>query len=116
VHRFLSEESYWCPGVSREVVERSIENSLCFGAYDGDEQIGFARVVTDCATFAHLLDVFVLSEHRGRGVGKELLRAVISHPGLQGLRKITLHTEDAHSLYEQFGFRRAERLDSLMEL
>jgi ribosomal protein S18 acetylase RimI-like enzyme len=101
--------------VSREVVDRSIDNSLCFGAYDGDDQVGFARVVTDRATFAHLLDVFVLSSHRGRGIGKELVRAVVAHPDLQGLRKITLHTADAHSLYEQFGFRRLEGLD-LMEL
>ena len=102
--------------MSREVVERSIEGSLCFGAYEGDEQIGFARVVTDRATFAHLMDVFVLSEHRGRGVGKELMRAVMAHPDLQGLRKFTLHTADAHSLYEEFGFRRVESLDLLMEL
>jgi GNAT superfamily N-acetyltransferase len=102
--------------VSREVVDRSIDNSLCFGAYDGERQIGFARVVTDGATFAHLMDVFVLSEHRGRGVGKELMRAVMAHPDLQSLRKFTLHTEDAHSLYEQFGFRRVESLDLLMEL
>ena len=102
--------------MSREVVERSIEGSLCFGAYEGDEQIGFARVVTDSATFAHLMDVFVLTEYRGRGVGKELMRAVMSHPDLQGLRKFTLHTADAHSLYEQFGFRRVQSLDLLMEL
>ena len=73
-------------------------------------------MVTDSATFAHLMDVFVLSEHRGRGVGKELMQAVMSHPDLQGLRKFTLHTEDAHALYEQFGFRRVDSLDLLMEL
>lgn len=116
MHRFLSEESYWCPGVSREVVDRSIGNSLCFGAYEGEQQIGFARVVTDRATFAHLMDVFVVGEHRGRGVGKELMREVMSHPDLQGLRKFTLHTADAHSLYEQFGFHRVEGEDLLMEL
>jgi len=98
------------------VVDRSIDNSLCFGAYEGDDQIGFARVVTDSATYAHLMDVFVLSEHRGRGLGKELVRAVLSHPDLQGLRKFTLHTADAHSLYEQFGFHRVEGEDLLMEL
>jgi len=102
--------------VSREVVDRSIDNSLCFGAYEGDEQIGFARVVTDSATYAHLMDVFVLSEHRGRSIGKELMRAVMSHRDLQGLRKFTLHTADAHSLYEQFGFHRVEGEDLLMEL
>jgi N-acetylglutamate synthase-like GNAT family acetyltransferase len=98
------------------VVDRSIDNSLCFGAYDGDRQIGFARVVTDSATFAHLMDVFVLSDHRGRGIGKELVAAVLAHPHLQGLRKFTLHTADAHSLYEQFGFHRVEGEDLLMEL
>ena len=102
--------------MAREVVDRSIDNSLCFGAYEGDEQIGFARVVTDTATFAHLMDVFVVSEHRGRGVGKELMRAVMSHPDLQGLRKFTLHTADAHSLYEQFGFHAPRDPDLLMEL
>ena len=102
--------------MSREVVERSIDNSLCFGAYDGDQQAGFARVVTDAATYAHLMDVFVLAEHRGRGIGKQLVRAVMSHPDLQGLRKFTLHTKDAHSLYEEFGFRRVEGEDLLMEL
>ncbi len=79
-------------------------------------QVGFARVVTDKATFGHLMDVFVLSEHRGRGLGKELMQAVMSHPDLQGLRKFTLHTADAHSLYEQFGFHRVEGEDLLMEL
>jgi N-acetylglutamate synthase-like GNAT family acetyltransferase len=98
------------------VVDRSIANSLCFGAYEGDEQIGFARVVTDKATFAHLMDVFALPAYRGRGYGKELVRVVMSHPDLQGLRKFTLHTADAHSLYEQFGFRRVEGEDLLMEL
>ena len=97
-------------------MDRSIDNSLCFGGYEEGEQIGFARVVTDRATFAHLMDVFVLSEHRGRGLGKELVGAVLSHPELQGLRKFTLHTADAHSLYEQFGFRRVEGHDLLMEL
>ena len=97
-------------------MDRSIDNSLCFGTYEEDEQIGFARVVTDGATYAHLMDVFILSEHRGRGFGKELVRAVLSHPDLQGLRKFTLHTADAHSLYEQFGFHRVEGQDLLMEL
>jgi GNAT superfamily N-acetyltransferase len=105
VHRFLSEEAYWSPGVSRERVERSIENSIVFGLYHGAEQIGFARVVTDRAAFAYLADVFVISEHRGRGLGKWLVETVLSHPDLQGLRKFILGTADAHSLYERFGFR-----------
>jgi len=105
VHRFLSEEAYWSPGVSRERVERSIENSIVFGLYHGAEQIGFARIVTDRAAFAYLADVFVISEHRGRGLGKWLVETVLSHPDLQGLRKFILGTADAHSLYERFGFR-----------
>jgi GNAT superfamily N-acetyltransferase len=102
--------------VSREVVERSIENSLCFGLYDGDEQVGFARVVTDSATFAHLMDVFVVESHRGRGLGKELVAAVMEHPGLQGLRIFSLATQDAHGLYEQFGFKRVPGSERRMEL
>ena len=116
MHRFLSEESYWCPGVSREVVDRSIENSLCFGAYHRGDQVGFARVVTDRATFAHLMDVFVVEGHRGTGLGKRLVEAVVGHPDLQGLRVFTLATADAHALYERFGFRRVADPGRLMEL
>jgi GNAT superfamily N-acetyltransferase len=108
VHKFLSEEAYWSPGVPRDVVERSIENSLCFGLYHGARQVGFARVVTDRATTAYLADVFVLSEHRGRGLGVWLVETVFSHPDLQGLRRFLLGTADAHSLYERYGFRPAD--------
>jgi GNAT superfamily N-acetyltransferase len=104
IHRFLSEESYWAPGVEREVVARSIENSLCFGLYHGDVQVGFARVVTDRAAFAWLADVFVLPAHRGRGLGKWLVETVLAHPDLRGLRRFMLGTADAHSLYERYGF------------
>src|SRR5947207_10009144 len=86
IHRFVS-ESYWARGIPRDVVERSIANSLCFGAYRQREQIGFARVVTDYATYGYLADVFVLESHRGRGIGKLLMRAVMQHPELQGLRR-----------------------------
>ena len=116
VHRFLSEESYWCPGVSREVVDRSIDNALCFGLYDGDEQVGFARVVTDAATFAYLGDVFVLSSHRGRGLGTRLMETVMAHPDVQGVRRFMLATADAHALYERFGFHPPRDPDRLMEL
>src|ERR1051325_2407339 len=85
IHRFLSEDAYWSPGVARDVVERSLENSICFGLYDGDEQVGFARVVTDCAAIAYLADVFVVRDHRGRGLGKWLVEAVLAHPDLQDL-------------------------------
>jgi len=104
VHRFLSEEA-WSPGVSREVVDRAIDSSLCFGAYEDDgSQIGFARVVTDHATFAWVCDVFVVTTARGRGIGKALVAAVIEHPSVRDVRRIVLATEDAHGLYEQFGF------------
>jgi GNAT superfamily N-acetyltransferase len=105
VHRFLSQDAYWSPGVAREVVERSIRNSLCFGLYEGDRQIGFARVVTDAAAIAYLADVFVLPDHRGKGLGKWLVETVLSHPDLQNLRRFFLGTADAHSLYERYGFR-----------
>lgn len=104
VHGFLR-DSYWAKGVSREVVERSVANSLCFGLYRGDEQVGFARVTSDRATFAYLADVFVLEEHRGRGLGKWLVETVLSHPELQGLRRWMLATADAHALYQGYGFR-----------
>jgi GNAT superfamily N-acetyltransferase len=105
IHRFLSTEAYWSPGVSREVVERSIENSLCFGVYTaGGEQVGFARLVTDRATFAWLADVYVEPGHRGNGLGKRLVATVLAHPELQGLRRWMLGTADAHELYRRFGF------------
>ena len=105
VHRFLSEEAYWSPGVPRDVVERSIEHSLNFALLYGRDQVGFARVVTDYATFAWLADVFVLDEHRGRGLGRWLVETALSHPDLQGLRRWILATGDAHGLYARFGFR-----------
>ncbi len=104
IHRFLSEESYWGRGIPFALVKRSIESSLCFGAFDGDAQVGFARMITDYATFGYLADVFVLPSHRGRGVGKALMRAVKEHPDLQTLRRWHLVTRDAHALYAQFGF------------
>jgi GNAT superfamily N-acetyltransferase len=104
IHDFLR-DAYWSPGVPREVVERSIAHSICFGAYDASgAQAGFARVVTDRAVFAYLGDVFVLPEHRGRGLGMRLMEAVVAHPDLQGLRRFTLATRDAHGLYAKFGF------------
>lgn len=103
IHRFLT-DSYWSRGIPFEVVERSIRGSLCFGLYDGDRQVGFARVISDCTTFAYLADVFVLESHRGRGLGKVLISAVMAHPSLQGLRRWLLATRDAHDLYSQFGF------------
>ena len=104
IHRYLAGESYWAKGIPRELVQRSIAHSLCFGAFDGEAQVAFARVVTDYATFGYLADVFVLPSHQGRGVGKHMVRAVREHPDLQVLRRWHLVTRDAHGLYEQFGF------------
>lgn len=108
IYRFLSAESYWAHGVPRELVQKSIEHSLCFGAFDSDSdgnaQVGFARVITDYATFAYIADVFVVETHRGRGVAKAIMRAIREHPELQRLRRWHLVTRDAHGLYEQFGF------------
>jgi GNAT superfamily N-acetyltransferase len=103
IHDFLR-ASYWAPDIPRALVERSIENSLCFGAFLAGRQAGFARVITDYATFAYVADVFVLPEHRGRGVSKLIMQAIIDHPDLQGLRRLLLATQDAHGLYAQFGF------------
>jgi GNAT superfamily N-acetyltransferase len=108
VHRFLSTEAYWSPGVARDVVERSIAASMPFGVYHGAEQVGFARVVTDRATFAWLADVFVLPGHRGRGLGKRLVAEILGHPELQGLRRWLLGTADAHELYRRFGFQEVD--------
>ena len=105
VHRFLSEESYWARSRTREENDRIIEASLCFGAYEDGRQIAHARVVTDTVAFGYLGDVFVLPEARGRGVGKALMEAVLSHPHVRGLKRFTLVTDDAHGLYEQYGFR-----------
>lgn len=114
VHGYLS-RSYWAAGVPEDVVRRSIENSLCFGVYRGEEQAGFARVVTDRATFAYLADVFVLDEHRGQGIGKWLLEVILSHPDLQGLRRWMLATRDAHDLYRRYAFTELARPGIFME-
>jgi GNAT superfamily N-acetyltransferase len=105
IHKFLAEDSYWSRGIPRSTVERAIENSLCFGVYHGAAQVGFARVVTDRSTFALLADVFILEAHRGKGLSKALMRRVVDHEDLQGLRRLLLLTSDAHGLYSQFGFK-----------
>jgi GNAT superfamily N-acetyltransferase len=115
VHRYLSSDSYWARGVPLEVVQRAISNSLCFGLYQQDQQIGFARVVTDGATFGYLGDVFIIPSHRGTGLGKQLIAAVMAHPQLQGLRRFMLATRDAHGLYRQFGFTEPKNPQVLME-
>ena len=107
IHGFLR-TSYWAEGRPRAVVERAIEHSLCFGVYLEGRQVAFARVVSDRAVFAYLMDVFVIPEFRGRGISKTLMRAVLDHPELQGLRVFLLGTRDAHGLYAKFGFRPLE--------
>jgi len=115
IHRFLAEDSTWARGIPRTTVERAIQHSLCFGGYVEGSQVAFARVISDYATFANLVDVFVLAEFRGRGYGKALMEAVMSHPQLQGLRRFTLATADAHGLYAEFGFTSPLKPQSLME-
>lgn len=115
IHRYLSSSTYWATGRPYEVVCRSMENSLCFGLYRGAEQIGFARVITDYATFAWLADVFVLEEHRGMGLGVWLTEVIISHPQLQGFRRWALATKDAQTLYAKFGFTELKLPERWME-
>ena len=116
IHRYLSERSYWAKGVSREIVDRSVEHSLCFGIYQAGQQVGFARVVTDFAMFAWLADVFILEEQRGQGLGKRLVTAVLAHPRLQGPRRFMLGTLDAHGLYAQYGFKPLAQPERFMEM
>ena len=115
VHGYLCYESYWAKGIPRAVVERSIEHSLPFAAYDGEELVAFARVVTDYAVFAYIGDVFVVPSHRGRGISKQLMAAIRSHPELQSLRRWSLVTSDAQGLYRQFGFRELAHPERHME-
>ena len=104
IFAYLSGESYWARGRPRDQIVRGVENSLPFGVYRGAQQVGFARIVTDYATFAWLADVYLLEEHRGHGLGKALIEAVVEHPAVRGLPRVLLATADAHRLYEQFGF------------
>jgi len=113
IHEFLT-RSYWAAGIPRATVARSIENSLCFGVYDGADQIGFARVISDFATYGYVADVFILERYRERGLGKELMASIMAHPDLQGLRRWSLGTRDAHGLYAQFGFRTVDNPSPIM--
>lgn len=113
VHGWIS-GSYWAPGIPKEVVRKSIEGSIPFAAFAGGLQVGFARVVTDRATFAWLADVWVEESMRGRGIGHRLMEAVIAHPELQGLRRFLLATRDAHSLYAQYGFEPIDKPEAYM--
>jgi GNAT superfamily N-acetyltransferase len=115
IHRFLA-GSYWAAGIPREVADRSIENSLPFGVYEDGRQVGFARVITDYATFAYLSDVFVLESHRGRGLARWLTETILGHPRLSGLRRWVLVTRDAQPLYQKAGFRELEDPRRYMEI
>jgi GNAT superfamily N-acetyltransferase len=115
IHAFLA-GSYWAGGIPRDTVDRSIDGALCFGLYEGPDQIGFARVITDRATFAYLADVFVLESHRGRGLAVWLMEVIRAHPDLQGLRRWILMTRDAHGLYRKFGFHEMKDPARCMEI
>ncbi len=116
LHDFLSRSAYWAQGRTRAVIRRSVDNSLPFGLYQHNQQLGFARVVTDYATFAWLADVFVLAEARGQGLSKWLVEVILAHPELQGLRRWVLATKDAHELYRRFGFAEMQQPARWMEL
>lgn len=104
IHQYLSEQSYWAAGIPLTTVQKSVEGSLCFGVFKEEQMIGFARVITDKATFGYLADVFIDEAYRGRGLSKWLMEVIIQHPDLQGLRRLLLATRDAHGLYRRFGF------------
>jgi len=114
IHAFLT-RAYWSEQIPRDVIERAVQHSLCFGLLEGPAQIGLARVVTDYATFAYLCDVYVLESHRGRGLGKWLIKCVMAHPQLQGLRRFNLVTRDAHGLYAPHGFKPLAKPENHME-
>jgi len=116
IHHFLGQLSYWGKNISLQTVKTSIENSLCFGVYQQHKQVGFARVITDFATFAYLCDVFILPDYRKNGLSKWLIQNIRNHPNLQKLRRLVLATADAHGLYEQFGFSRMKNQDRWMEI
>jgi GNAT superfamily N-acetyltransferase len=115
IHDFLCNKSYWAQGIPLEILQKALVHSLCFGLYAGDEQIGLARVITDRATYFYLCDVYVLESRRGNGLGRWLIECVISHPDLQGLRRMSLVTADAHGLYAKFGFVAPAKPERYME-
>lgn len=116
IHKYLSNESYWAKNIPLAIVQRSISNSLCFGIYKDKVQIGFARWITDKATFGYLADVYIDEVHRGLGLSKKLMSLMLFHPDLQGLRRYMLGTLDAHGLYAQFGFKPEEHPERLMTI
>ena len=116
IHQFLTSESEWANNITIDIVTQSIENSICIGAYIRDVQIGFCRIITDCATFANLVDVIVWPEFRGQGISKHLMNAVLNHASVKNVRRFTLATSDAHGLYKKFGFTPLNKPDTFMEI
>ena len=116
IHDYLSKESYWAQNMPLDLIKESIAGSICFAIYIDNKQIAYARVITDNATFAYLADVFVLEEHRGKGLSKELMRFILDHPSLKKLRRFMLATRDAHGLYKQFGFNALAKPETIMEI
>jgi len=115
IHSFLT-RSYWAEGISKEIIRRSIEGALCFGVFENEKQVGFARMITDRATFAYLADVFIIEEYRGLGLSKWLMEVIMSYPDLQGLRRLMLATRDAHELYKKFGFTQLNNVNRWMHI
>jgi GNAT superfamily N-acetyltransferase len=116
IHTYLT-RSYWSPGIPQDVIEKAIAGSLSFGLFtEKGQQVGFARMITDCATFAYLADVYVLEQHRGKGLSKWMIETILAYPSLQGLRRVLLATRDAHGLYARFGFKPLARPESFMEI
>jgi GNAT superfamily N-acetyltransferase len=116
IHDYLAQESYWAQGIPRPTLEKSVRNSLCFGLFEANRQVGLARVVSDYATIAYLGDVFVLPDYQGRGLAKWLMQCVVAHPDLQNLRRWILVTKDAHGLYRKYGFTQLAQQQNFMEL
>ena len=115
IYSFLT-SSYWAKNIPRDILEKSVRNSLCFGIYDGSLQVGFARVISDYATYAYICDVFILDDYRGKGLSKWLMQCIMQHPELQGLRRWSLVTRDAHELYRKFGFTQLQKPERYMEI
>lgn len=116
IHKWLSEESYWAKGIPEELVQQTVQNSFAVGILKDDEQVGFARVITDYATFGYLADVYITEPHRGQGLSKALMQFIMQQEWVKGLRRMMLATRDAHTLYEQFGFTAIAKPERLMEI
>lgn len=116
IHDYLSRESYWSQNIPFDIVKQSVESSIPFGVYHGQQQIGFARVITDNALFGYLADVYILTPHRGKGLSKLLMRTIMNHPVIKGLRRLLLITSDAHGLYRQFGFTEIPNPEKYMQV